>query len=108
MANRRQVETGRRRAFIVMAGAADCVKTLFHPRPHVATPPPDAACLALSSTLAILRCSCRVAEGVCNAIPQTLREFLHVGILREIDKPCAFQLSRRTAASVSAKVGGCL
>src|SRR4051794_5717474 len=26
---------------------SDCVETLFHPRPHVATPPPDAACLAL-------------------------------------------------------------
>ena len=30
------------------------------------------------------------------------------GILREIEKPCAFQISRRTAANVSAKVGCCL
>src|SRR4051794_30665872 len=31
----------------------------------------------LSSTLSILRCSCGVAEGVRNAVPQTPREFLH-------------------------------
>jgi hypothetical protein len=34
--------------------------------------------------------------------------FCMSGSLREIDKPCAFQISRRTAASVSAKVGCCL
>ena len=42
------------------------------------------------------------------ALRRAGRSFFMLAALRDVTKPCSLQISRRTAASVSEKVGRCL